>query len=1442
MARVTGHKRILHKVVSVMMALLFVLGAMPPIALDVAAADRTFTSADGAVYLDSSYSGKEIIIQNGVFSVTVNGATNITIIFDNVIINRRTITDETGTYTDAANGQTIANLYEVSQKLNAQGKAQVCPFLITGNAEVTAQFRGTCKFYAGTNSSTVDSSNKYTASQDGCGYAGIQVQSGSTLIIDDAMDLTVFGGVQHAIPDENGNVTVGKVTAKYSDTLRANASISAASYTDPFTKGEYKGPNGRDFDSQSGGAGIGGGAWLNTESSASQSYTNGTPGTIIINKGNIEAWGGVQAAGIGGGVNSAATTGLIQINGGNITAHGGRFGAGIGDGDSVNGNTSTTYRDAHSTIEINGGNITVYGGVASPGIGSSDEVSHANGGNGFGEDTLRDMEISINGGNINAFSGFPKVFNGSSYPDDAPAAIGAGSFTSLPANSIYISSASTQLDASFSNYAITENGSDGEAAPTINVDSDGYLFLLRMGDYNSTSARELVLYLPLTIEHRDTGVICTIYKDQSTDKLFYVDDDGNAYDESWTLVEPEDKALDHVTLHVDPKKSQRIKSIELAYYFRSVAITLPHPSLYGGMYALTVPVNGVSSSEEKPKTDSFISITVDAREQGTQSGVVKYPSLHNLELSKKAGAFTDLDVFDQNSTIGLIGNSYMPNVYAYTVYIDAASTEATLYAKWTNNNSKIYLDNKEQTISGTGSEREATFTIDMSGVTQKTVRLKKIDNNYSLGAVSYKITIIKKGEYKLTFDDPSKIYDGKPVTVTPLGVYMPNMFDVRHVPDEPVDTTPKQTLPKDTDYGWNEGSMYLASSGYGYYNVTYYVINVSTRAEVYVVSSSSSETVINYVLHIRVSSNQGDTKLSGSDYAMGFQVRYATGSNGTVTVTRSILQSDPKTNPDREWVTGSTQISGTIVNNGEIYLVITSSNNNNGSNTIDIRYGNNASSTDRREVLLELGSSTTSKTTVTESGTAESKAWEALSLNIANAVFPYEDYTFDGTVQNFITYIPTVTTRNNGYYGTQYSAGTHEELDKTYNVTGVKTVTASGKYEVYPTGWELATLPAADLDHIQYTFTRIKDADGNAVTEAPTTDKPVNAGTYRVDALLEMTSYNASGTFDFTIDKREVYAVQIENWLLYMSSHELIHYDGFISDPGDIIISNIVEGEDVSMTADAAANEFFYNDTSVGYSADKITIKNPVLQGPAEVIINYCIAYTDEANREVRVFGQIAYDMTGAMFKKTLNGVWRKYLNVSNDILVDNSNADYQSPKETDTTNGAYLSHAQYILTRTENEGSDSGRYAIDIEYGELQYSFHHSRWNVNTLEYEENVNSYWDGNNGTNNKVTIINYSNYQIQYQISADIFFLYAPATQGSHAGISAMVTTDATDVQGNAQISQDAWISMAAAIPGDYSKQGTAAQRSYYIYISGVPQMSDADGLHIGNVTLKFKPIT
>ena len=399
----------LSRFISAALVLAMVLAALPPFDLPVfAAAEETYSS--GAVYLDAEDSGKTIYIKNGVFSVTVNGAKDIELIFgertadgaEGVTMNRRSVTNDL----DKANGDTISGLYDVSVALGQPGKAQTCPLMITGDSTVRATFHGQCRFYAGTNACTVDNSNKYTVSTgNGNGFAGIQVDSGSTLIIEGADDLKVFGGHQFAIPGEDGKVTIGTNTINYGDMLRANSSIG--NHTDPYNNSASAAPSHASDNSYSGGAGIGGGPTLQTKGTNTKEFTNGSPGTIIINGGNIEAFGGHQSAGIGGAINSPATTGMIQINGGSVIAHGGRWAAGIGDGDTVNKNTPDTFINASTLIEINGGTVEAYGGVASPGIGASDEVSHDNG---FKTDAIRQLQINLNGGTIRAYSGFPRLF------------------------------------------------------------------------------------------------------------------------------------------------------------------------------------------------------------------------------------------------------------------------------------------------------------------------------------------------------------------------------------------------------------------------------------------------------------------------------------------------------------------------------------------------------------------------------------------------------------------------------------------------------------------------------------------------------------------------------------------------------------------------------------------------------------------------------------------------------------------------------------------------------------------------------------------------------------------------------------------------------------------------------------------------------------------------
>lgn len=72
-------------------------------------------------------------------------------------------------------------------------------------------------------------------------------------------------------------------------------------------------------------------------------------GTVNIYGGTIEATGGTDGAGIGGG--NEAKGGTVNIYGGTITARGGNYAAGIG-GDECSGGTVTIY----------GGHVYAYGG------------------------------------------------------------------------------------------------------------------------------------------------------------------------------------------------------------------------------------------------------------------------------------------------------------------------------------------------------------------------------------------------------------------------------------------------------------------------------------------------------------------------------------------------------------------------------------------------------------------------------------------------------------------------------------------------------------------------------------------------------------------------------------------------------------------------------------------------------------------------------------------------------------------------------------------------------------------------------------------------------------------------------------------------------------------------------------------------------------------------
>ena len=761
----------IKKSVSLFVAISMLIAVFAVFRLPVSAADPDYTFSSGAVLLDNSYSGKNILIQNGVFSVTVSGATNVNIIFDSVTMDRRYGSDQ---------NRTVEGLYNVAQSLgwvrNGSYTAQTCPLLLTNNASATVAFRGENNFYAGTNGCTVDSSNGYTKVQTGGGFAGVQVDAGSTLTISPSGGTLNAYGAFYVEGDNSENSSYG-----------------------------YGAPAGVSQNQLAGGAGIGGAAW-NTTTSAYSSYTAGTPGTIIINGGNINAHGGHEAAGIGGGLNGAATNTSLTINGGNVNAYGGRWAAGIGDGDSLQDNWTTKYTDGYSIV-INGGKVSAVGGVGCPGIGTTDEIST------LARKGTSGLTINLNGGEITAKSGYPDKFNPQGTAGysgtDAAAAIGAGNKTNMESNSISVSSVAKIIASGFGHYSVTENGVNHSALPTVNIDSDGYAFLGRFPELASSSGRIFELF---EAQRFDTVINGEVYQyrkyvtqpaDGSAGEIYYYCPE--APDNRWLLKAGTDGTIENSTvvqldsvtaleakldelmptLYVD-ENSVKIGEVAAPAHFRSIALSLPNPQKHGGIYALKIPtasMYGYSGTAALPKS-GYAAITIGAEEQGTISGELAYPGHLNIKADSVSDTFTDLDIYrdgqHNDGRNGLVGDSFMENVFAYKIYIEHDDNIAYLYAK------HPVVENVTATIEAlgvtvaqqsVGTDNVITATLDMTGVTEKVIRLKKTDTitvdgkTVTLNSVVYKITIVKKAVYKIELNTLNKIYDGMEVKPSILRLY-----------------------------------------------------------------------------------------------------------------------------------------------------------------------------------------------------------------------------------------------------------------------------------------------------------------------------------------------------------------------------------------------------------------------------------------------------------------------------------------------------------------------------------------------------------------------------------------------------------------------------------------------------------------------------------------------
>lgn len=1425
-------------------------------------------------------------IPNGAFSVTVIGNIDVTIIFtedttiDRSADSQNSLSSYATQLRDA--GERLAGIDASWKYGDGQYYVPTCPFRITDGARVRVSFSGKTEIRAGYNgwvSNGDEVTNVHGTNGSYCGgYAAIQVDGDSSLTIDAAPEgLEAHGAYSLA------GKTVNDVTyptnplyvnpyfnAYYDGTERVSLSNHGHNHA-------YDTPSDISNTYNGGGAGIGGGVSHETTISRGTSYTAGTPGEIIINGGVITAAGGHQAAGIGGSVNGSATTSKIEINGGNITAIGGRWACGIGDGDSMPNDVANIYKDEKQII-INGGTVHAYGGTAAAAIGTTDAIGQYHG-----------LTLIFAGGDITALSGEAQTGTTS-----ATAAIGAGEGTDMNDNSITVSSKATVSAASFSQYAISNCGTDVDEIPSVNIDPDGYMYLARFdtGYIAEDKNREFVCYhvkadakgnpmlLPLNAadindfdEETYTGLYYALNR---TNKRYYlVKADGTP----WTKEDAEQANLTDYVVDLTDGLIYPETIPSLSYYYltdkivetysvpaqyKAIAMTLPDPTLVSvsGTYILRVPDNQASNSLAD---DTYV--VIQKPTAGTGSGLINSSNQTHVTQGENNGAviltpniledavakeLITLRVdYGGEELIEKYHGRFYPTTYAYTVYLprkDGAAIDFDLSFTYEKQNTKkidiIVVDNETDNISvgNLNGAHTQSCTLE-AGVEKMEIWIKKTDNTSGQTqdpSVIYKVTVIRKPLYVLEMKPMSKVYDGEPVEAV-----VENMY----IPGDGLSEDIRMTDLKDKEPTGGTSSSYLNGSSMD--KKQYSLPAIGTAEFRYVYGRNNTRTVemtvthsinaleehgqYNIITNIDYKQNNSTQNLKTTiqvDLVNGLVTTPGVDSDGVISEAISNFQIVK---------TGSTDTSATIILqssdrwNSYQYPLI----------TVSIGESSVTSSMDEDDVAA-------SKQEAVQ--TAVNAMTEHLEDNHWTMASEIVEYSKGTITANYNLNISTATALQNNQITSTQSKVSYQMDGQT--LTGRVLVTATYEHDVDMT----SLLTAEDMANIQYEYHVASTGgvgSGDHLDEAPS-----DAGTYHVRATLEADTFEAEGIDEFVIEKRVIHITGVKNWRTYLSETqvteiaknntaflEVKNYESFVfdnlvdKDEGKIAVEML---PNTKLNAGITSAVVYYEggaQLQISYTPTKILILPVRLDETDSVTKNYRFPDAQISNRYTpentdggytwywfAVPGELSYVVDDAMFKKDIvdggETEWQKFWPDGADDPLQwetdgegnigpaegETRIDYHSPSSSE--------HREYIYMHTVNEGENRARYAVDIEYGALQYTYSKTIWDVNTHEYVSvTAESYWSGNEGVNNKITIYNRSNRDIYYS---------AEATLDEYFGAGCIVLLSRSTEKPTAQEATRILSDIEVEKVEEGVKEATSD--SFYVYLDGTPQISSPnDGL-------------
>lgn len=1461
-------------------------------------------------------------IPSGVFSVTVIGNIDVTLIFgaqdDPVTIDRTADTDG-GLTSLAADLQTAGiRLAEnddswVYNETDNEYYIPTCPFRVMGGARVRVSFAGETELRAGYNGWISDGSsvtnahgNNGTTGYKG-GYAAIQVDGNSSLVIDAAPNgLEAYGAyplagqrVNNQQYPDNPLYVNPYFNAYYNEATDSRVGLSGQEYiSPPGVTDKYNG----------GGAGIGGGASHDTTTvnHTNHNYLAGTPGEIIINGGIITAAGGHQAAGIGGGVNSSSTTSRIEINGGTITAIGGRWACGIGDGDSIQGVESKAYI-SEKQIVINGGTVDAYGGTAAAAIGTTDEIFTQY------DSNVHGLTITLAGGTITALSGEAQRGN-----ESATAAIGAGEGTDMNDNSISVSAAATISAASFSQYAISNCGTDAKEIPSVNIDPDGYMYLARFDAayVSSDKNRDFVCYhvmadakgnpMLVTYEAYDvadfdgdlyTGLYYAL--NRANKKYYLVNPDGTPMtNEDAVRAGLTDYTVDLTDGLVYPATVPKlsyyylidnvVETYSVPANYKAIAMTLPDPTMVSvsGTYILRVPDKAVTESWND---DTFV--VIQKPTAGTSSGLID--SSHTTHV---AGGINDGTVtltpnitedavakellslavsYGGEELIQKYHGRFYPTTYAYTVYLPRMSGSAIdfdlSFAYETADVDTIDIiegTHTKEVFSGSEliGSHAISFTLEENAEKME-IWIKKSDEmdplTRRIPTVTYKITVIRKPLYVLEMKPLSKVYDGEPVEAVVEHMYIPgeglsdnigltdlkdkdpvdgerrNSYSVNNGPFADMAALTKYALPTFGSNGQQTFS-YSFRQGWNRYDGE---VDLTVTHSVKALNEPGQFHVITDILYVSNRVTQTLTTTIQVDLVQGTVTTPGVDSDGAYS--ESIA--------DFEIVKNSTDTSASII----------------------LQSDDSAHRYKYTLITVDIGAATINST-MTEQEVADAKnaavqnAIDKMTQNLENnhwtmasETVEYTKGVYDATL---LLNIETATSVKSNNSGTNLDPSKVSYQIDNQTVMGRVLVTATYDHDVDMT----YLLTAEDMENIDYEY-HIAATGGVGSGEA-LHGAPSDAGTYHVRATLEADTFEAEGIDEFVIERRVIHITGVKNWRTYLSETQIAEiaqnrmpvlevagYESFVFD-------NLVDGHEgqievimkpnVKLDASLQSAVNYYEggaQLQISYTPTKILILPVRLNESDSVTKNYRFPDAQISKRYENddgytwywfsVPGELSYVVDDAMFKKEEgDSPWQKFwpdaegeplqwaVDENGNFVVneDGSMEPHPDEKRIDYHSPSNSQHREYIYIHTVNQGEKQARYAVDIEYGALQYTYSKTIWNVNTHEYVSvDEESYWSGNEGFNNKITIINRSNRDIYYSAEAvlDAYF---------GAGCEVFLSEEATMPE---EDERSATIT-SVTVFRTAENADEAESESFYVYLDGTPQMSSPnDGLRsTGKVTI------